>query len=193
MRTREGAIGIDLRSVCFDDQGVRTQRPEPRTVEESLFRECAGGRWLRARRCRHGYGVGLPPAALPAAKPARPEPRTRCLTRHWTRPPLGLGNSVAADQAGSVPGGTSCGAAIRTYDRYVPNKTISVPDDVIPIIESLDVPFSQWVADQLRRHAAKSTMSFADQLLALTQPWLQMIARQIAAAVGERMERSAPW
>ncbi len=78
------------------------------------------------------------------------------------------------------------------YDKYMPNKTISVPDDVIPVIESLDVPFSRWVTDQLRRHAAKSTMSFADQLLA---------DAALAAggrlpdrdAVGERMDRSAPW
>jgi len=74
----------------------------------------------------------------------------------------------------------------------MPNKTISVPDDVIPVIESLDVPFSRWVTEQLRRHAAKATMSFADQLLA---------DAALAAddrlpnrdAVGERMERSAPW
>jgi hypothetical protein len=74
----------------------------------------------------------------------------------------------------------------------MPNKTISVPDDVIPVIDSLGVPFSRWVTDQLRRHAARSTMSFADQLLA---------DAALAAggglpdrdAVGERMERSAPW
>ena len=74
----------------------------------------------------------------------------------------------------------------------MPNKTISVPEDVLPVIESLDVPFSRWVTDQLRRHAAKSTMSFADQLLA---------DAALAAGdhvpdrdtVGERMERSAPW
>ncbi len=74
----------------------------------------------------------------------------------------------------------------------MPNKTISVPDDVLPVIESLDVPFSRWVTDQLRRHAAKSTMSFADQLL---------VDAGLAAgerlpdrdAVGELMERSAPW
>lgn len=74
----------------------------------------------------------------------------------------------------------------------MPNKTISVPDDVIPIIEGLDIPFSRWVTDQLRRHAVKSTMSFADQLLA---------DAALAAgdrlpdrhAVGERMERSATW
>ena len=49
---------------------------------------------------------------------------------------------------------------------FVPNKTMSVPDDVVLIIESLSVPFSKWVTDQLRRHAAPSTASFADQILA---------------------------
>jgi hypothetical protein len=74
----------------------------------------------------------------------------------------------------------------------MPNKTISVPDDVIPVIESLDVPFSRWVTDQLRLHAARSTMSFADQLLAdaALAAGERMPDR---AAVGERMERSAPW
>lgn len=74
----------------------------------------------------------------------------------------------------------------------MPNKTISVPDDVIPVIESLDVPFSRWVTDQLRRHAAKSTMSFADQLLAdaALAAGDYMPDRD---AVGERMDRSAPW
>jgi hypothetical protein len=74
----------------------------------------------------------------------------------------------------------------------MPNKTISLPDDVIPVIESLDVPFSHWVADQLRRHAAKSTMSFADQLLAdaALAAGGRLPDRE---AVGERMERSAPW
>ena len=76
----------------------------------------------------------------------------------------------------------------------MPNKTISVPDDVVPIIDSLDVPFSRWVTDQLRRHAAQSTMSFAQQLLADaalagTEPPTESEAR----ATGERMERSAPW
>ena len=74
----------------------------------------------------------------------------------------------------------------------MPNKTISVPDDVVPVIESLDVPFSRWVTDQLRRHAAKSTMPFADQLLA--DAALAAGDRPIdRAAVGERMEQSAPW
>lgn len=80
----------------------------------------------------------------------------------------------------------------RTYNTYVPNKTISVPDDVVPVIESLDVPFSRWVTDQLRRHAAKSTMSFADQIL--EDAALAAVDRPIdKKAVGERMERSAPW
>ncbi|MDH3294681.1 MAG: hypothetical protein OER95_10230 [Acidimicrobiia bacterium] len=74
----------------------------------------------------------------------------------------------------------------------MPNKTISVPDDVIPVIESLDVPFSRWVTEQLRRHAAKSTVSFADQLLAdaALAAGDRLLDRD---AVGERMDRSAPW
>ena len=80
------------------------------------------------------------------------------------------------------------------YNTYVPNKTISVPDDVVPIIDSLHMPFSRWVTDQLRRHAAQSTVSFADQLVAdaaLAAP--RRLTREDALAVGERMERSAPW
>jgi len=46
---------------------------------------------------------------------------------------------------------------MRMQTTYMPNKTISVPDDVVPIIDSLDVPFSKWVADQLRHHAASQT------------------------------------
>ena len=74
----------------------------------------------------------------------------------------------------------------------MPNKTISVPDDVIPVIESLDVPFSRWVTDQLRRHAARSTMSFADQLVADAA---LAVGERLPdrKALGERMERSAPW
>lgn len=80
------------------------------------------------------------------------------------------------------------------YNTYVPNKTISVPDDVVPIIDSLHVPFSRWVTDQLRRHAAQSTMSFADQLMAdAALAATGGLSRADAAAVGERMERSAPW
>jgi hypothetical protein len=86
----------------------------------------------------------------------------------------------------------SCIPVVRTYNRYMPNKTISVPDDVIPVIESLDVPFSRWVTDQLRRHAARSTMSFADQLVldAALAAGERLPDRE---AAGDRMERSAPW
>jgi hypothetical protein len=76
----------------------------------------------------------------------------------------------------------------------MPNKTISVPDDVVPIIESLEVPFSRRVTEQLRRYAALSTMSFAEQVLA--DAALAAGARltdRDAKATGERMERSAPW
>ena len=80
------------------------------------------------------------------------------------------------------------------YNTYVPNKTISVPDDVVPIINSLDVPFSRWVTDQLRLHSAQTTTTFAQQLvadavLAAGEPLTERDAR----AVAERMERSAPW
>ncbi|MFN3215806.1 MAG: hypothetical protein ACE367_04865 [Acidimicrobiales bacterium] len=76
----------------------------------------------------------------------------------------------------------------------MPNKTISVPDDVLPIIESLDVPFSRWVTDQLRRHAAQSEESLGRQLLidaALAEA--RPPTPEDSRAVGERMERSAPW
>jgi len=36
----------------------------------------------------------------------------------------------------------------------MPNKTISLPDEVMPIIESLDKPFSNWVRDELLKHQA---------------------------------------
>ncbi len=77
----------------------------------------------------------------------------------------------------------------------MPNKTISVPDEVIPIIESLDMPFSRWVTEQLRIHAsARSSMSFSDQLVADAD--LARSARptrEDAIAAGTRMERTAPW
>ena len=76
----------------------------------------------------------------------------------------------------------------------MPNKTISVPEDVVPIIDSLDVPFSRWVTDQLRRHAASRSMSFAEQLR--VDAALATAGRpssEEAAATGERMSRSAPW
>lgn len=75
------------------------------------------------------------------------------------------------------------------------NKTISVPDEVLPIIDGLEVPFSVWVADQLRRHAASqlgpsfSQQLLADAALAAARPPTKDESR----AVAERMERSAPW
>jgi hypothetical protein len=81
------------------------------------------------------------------------------------------------------------------YHTYVPNKTISVPDDVVPIIDSLGVPFSTWVADQLRHHAAThSGAGFSQQLLADAE--LAGTKPPTAAAslkTLKRMERSAPW
>lgn len=80
------------------------------------------------------------------------------------------------------------------YNTYMPNRTISLPDDVVPIIESLDMPFSRWVADQLRRHRAQSTPSFAQQLAAdAALASGERPSRKGARAAGERMERSAPW
>ncbi|MEZ5230588.1 MAG: hypothetical protein R2710_29130 [Acidimicrobiales bacterium] len=77
----------------------------------------------------------------------------------------------------------------------MPNKTISVPDDVLPIIETLGVPFSTWVADQLRRHAASQRgLSLAQQLLVDAE--LAAVApptRAESLASLERMDRSAPW
>lgn len=80
------------------------------------------------------------------------------------------------------------------YTRGMANKTISVPDDVLPIIDGLDMPFSAWVAEQLRRHAARSETSFGQQLLADAR-----IAddeppnEERRRAIAERMERNAPW
>ena len=80
------------------------------------------------------------------------------------------------------------------YHTYMPNKTISVPDDVLPIIDRLDIPFSRWVTRQLRRHAAQSTMSFTEMLLAdAALAAGRRPNQQDAAAAAERMERSAPW
>ncbi len=77
----------------------------------------------------------------------------------------------------------------------MPNKTISLPDDVVPIIDSLDVPFSTWVAGQLRRHAATQMgLSLGQQLLAdaaLADAGPPTDEQSRAAL--ERMERSAQW
>lgn len=81
------------------------------------------------------------------------------------------------------------------YDTYVPNKTISVPDDVVAIIESLDVPFSRWVTEQLRRYAAQSASTFAEQLTvdAELAAGDRRLTSEDARAIGVRMERSASW
>jgi hypothetical protein len=77
----------------------------------------------------------------------------------------------------------------------VPNKTISIPDDVIPIIDNLGMPFSTWIAEQLRRHAAGvAGLDLGQQLLADAalahgeRPTDDESRRAV-----ERMERSAPW
>ncbi len=77
----------------------------------------------------------------------------------------------------------------------MPNKTISVPDDVVPIIDGLGVPFSVWVADQLRRYAASQTgLSLSQQLLAdAALANAEPPTDEESLAVVERMERSAPW
>jgi hypothetical protein len=81
------------------------------------------------------------------------------------------------------------------YTTYVPNKTISIPDDVVPIIDGLGVPFSTWVADQLRHYAATQTgLSLSQQLLAdAALAGTQPPTDEESLAVVERMERSAPW
>ncbi len=77
----------------------------------------------------------------------------------------------------------------------MPNKTISIPDDVVPIIDGLGVPFSVWIADQLRRYAATQTgLSLGQQLLAdAALADAQPPTHEESLAVAERMERSAPW
>lgn len=81
------------------------------------------------------------------------------------------------------------------YTTYMPNKTISIPDDVVPIIDRLGVPFSSWVADQLRRYAAAQTeLGLGQQLLAdAALAGAEPPTDEESLAVAERMERSAPW
>lgn len=81
------------------------------------------------------------------------------------------------------------------YDTYVPNKTISVPDDVVPIIDNLGVPFSTWVADQLRHHAAThQAAGLSQQLLADAElSGIKPPTATESLRAMERMERSAPW
>lgn len=81
------------------------------------------------------------------------------------------------------------------YNTYMPNKTISVPDDVVAIIDSLGVPFSTWVADQLRHYASTRTdLSLGQQLLADAKlAGVEPPTDEESLAAVERMERSAPW
>lgn len=81
------------------------------------------------------------------------------------------------------------------WTTYVPNKTISVPDDVLAIIAGLGVPFSTRVADQLRHHAAMhSGLSPSQQLLADAElAGTRRPSAEESSIVLERMERSAPW
>ena len=77
----------------------------------------------------------------------------------------------------------------------MPNRTISVPDDVVPIIENLGMPFSRWVADQLRRYDAQSRSTFSQQLEkdAELSGSANALAERDAFEIGQRMDRSAPW
>jgi len=81
------------------------------------------------------------------------------------------------------------------YTTYMPNKTISVPDDVVPIIDSLGVPFSTWVADQLRLYAAaRSGLSLEEQFLADAElAGRGPPTHRESLAMAKRMDRSAPW
>lgn len=88
------------------------------------------------------------------------------------------------------------GHPANTYVEYVhADKTISVPDDVLPIIDSLGVPFSTWVADQLRHYAATRTgLGLGQQLLAdAALAGAQPPTDEESQAAVDRMERSAPW
>lgn len=81
------------------------------------------------------------------------------------------------------------------YNTYMPNKTISLPDDVLPIIDGLGMPFSTWVADQLRRHTMNQpTASLAEQLRADAElAGSERPSEEASRAVLARMDRSAPW
>ena len=61
------------------------------------------------------------------------------------------------------------------YDTYMPNKTISVPEDVVPIIDGLGVPFSTWVADQLRhpdRSIRRETLLIRHRSARIRENWM---------------------
>ncbi|HMQ26755.1 MAG TPA: hypothetical protein PKA98_12265 [Acidimicrobiales bacterium] len=76
----------------------------------------------------------------------------------------------------------------------MPYLTINLPEDVVPLIVGLEVPFPTWVAAQLRHHAAPRTrMSFGQQVLADAGPAGPAPMGAQSRLLGERMERSAPW
>jgi hypothetical protein len=77
--------------------------------------------------------------------------------------------------------------------RAVQERVISVPDDVIPIIDSLGVPLSHWVTDQLRRHASRADTSFAQQLVQDATLSGAGPSRRDIHSDSHHMERSAPW
>ncbi|MGH1502971.1 MAG: hypothetical protein ACRBI6_05405 [Acidimicrobiales bacterium] len=72
------------------------------------------------------------------------------------------------------------------------NVTIELPDDVLPIIEGLDVPLSEWVTDRLRDHASGTTSSFAGEIIA-DAVLAQDETPASPEAVDSRLGRSAPW
>jgi len=74
----------------------------------------------------------------------------------------------------------------------MPNKTISVPADVLDIIEGLDQPFSHWVTEKLREHASQGDIPFGEQLLA-DAALADGGHRPSRQNVGDRMQHSAEW
>jgi hypothetical protein len=94
------------------------------------------------------------------------------------------------------------------------NKTITLPEDVIPIIEGLGQPFSRWVTNQLRKHGSDgslpfgfnfdpsvhrsvahghSEMTFGEQLLADAVLADESPTPNQLTAIGQRMGRSASY
>lgn len=71
------------------------------------------------------------------------------------------------------------------------NKTISIPDDVTHVIDTLGMPFSQWVTEQLRAFEEAPKLTLAQQFeldatIADEEP-------PDPIEVGRRMELNAPW
>lgn len=81
------------------------------------------------------------------------------------------------------------------HDTYMLSKTISLPDDVVPIIDSLPAPFSTWVVEQLRRYeSAGNGLSLGQQLLADAEfAGSEAPTGAESQSTVDRLERSAPW